>query len=120
MDWILTPQEIHFLKVAMAAARTNAAAAAMQSEAAAAGSGGVAFWTSWEGRLKRKKTDERQVAPRECAGSPMKNLPRDGGEGGGAAFRGRGQIHPQAQLSVGAENGAAVAFHLRWGRNEGG
>lgn len=119
MDWILTPQEIHFLTVAMAAARTHAVAAAMQSEAAA-GSGGVAFWTSWEGWLKRKKMDERQVALRECAGSPKMNLPRDGGEGGGAVFRGRSQIHPQAQLSVGTENGAAVAFHLRWGRNEGG
>lgn len=92
----------------------------MQSEAAA-GIGGVAFWTSWDGPLKRKKTDERQVAPRECAGRTKMNLPRDGGEGGGAVFRERGQIHPQAQLSVGAENGAAVAFHLRGGgRNEGG
>lgn len=52
-DCILTPQETHFLEVAMATARTHtAAAAAMQSEAATATGRGV------EGRLKGKKTDE--------------------------------------------------------------
>lgn len=56
----------------------------------------------------------------EGAGSPKSNLPRDGGGKGGGVFRGRRQIPPQAQSSVGAENSAVVAFYLRRKRRRDG